>query len=350
MAAAGGEGDWDPDAPAKPGSGLFGLGAKPADAAVVVVPVPFEATVSYRAGTAKGPAAILRASGQVDLLDRQFGRAYEGGIAMLPVSREITRLSAEARRVAGPIVRRGGPEEGNADHERAVARVDEASADMNRWVADTSGAWLDRGKLVGVLGGDHSVPYGLISELARRHPGLGILHVDAHADLRDGFEGFRWSHASIMRRVAEDLPGIERIVQVGVRDYGASEQEWAEASRRRIRTVFDADLRAEMFSGLSWDDACKKVVRALPEVVHVSFDIDGLSPDLCPHTGTPVPGGLSWSEACHLLWVLARSRRRVVGFDLCEVAPGPRGDDWDAIVGARLLYKLVGCARHDSAR
>ena len=99
-----------------------------------------------------------------------------------------------------------------------------------------------------------------------------------------------------------------------------------------------------VLGGGHWDDCCRRIVGELPRTVHVSFDIDGLSPELCPNTGTPVPGGLSFAEARHLLRVLAESGRRVVGFDLVEVAPGPRGDDWDANVGARLLYKLIGCA------
>jgi agmatinase len=342
--------DFDPDAAAPPGSGLFGLGTAVEHAGVVVLPVPFEATTSYGSGTALGPAAIARASHQVDLLDREHGRVYETGIAMLPVSRRIRTLSDEAKRLARPIVRRGGPAPGNARHARAVARVDAAGEAVNAFVRREATRHLEAGRLVGVLGGDHSVPFALIELLAERHPGLGILHVDAHADLRPGYEGFAWSHASIMRNVVDRLPAVKRLVQVGVRDFGEAELACIESSGGRIRTHFDADCRRDLLSGGSWDATCRRIVKQLPRTVHVSFDVDGLSPELCPHTGTPVPGGLSWAEACHLLCVLAESGRRVVGFDLCEVSPGPRGDEWDASVGARLLYKLIGCAMRSGGR
>jgi agmatinase len=195
-----------------------------------------------------------------------------------------------------------------------------------------------------VLGGDHSVPFGLIAEVARRHPGVGVLHLDAHADLREAYEGFRWSHASIMFQVHREIPGVSRIVQVALRDFGTREMETIEGSGGRIEAHFESDLRTAMFRGTSWDELCRGMVARLPKEVHLSWDIDGLSPDLCPHTGTPVPGGLSFGEACHLLRVVAESGRRVVGLDLCEVSPGPPGDEWDANVGARLLYKMIGAA------
>jgi agmatinase len=179
---------------------------------------------------------------------------------------------------------------------------------------------------------------------------MGILHVDAHADLRRAYEGFRWSHASIFWNVLSECPGVEKLVQVGVRDFGHAEMRSIEDSGGRIETFFEADLRSSQARGESWDSACHRVVAPLPDEVYVSFDIDGLSADLCPHTGTPVPGGLSFGEACHLLRTLALSGKRVVGFDLCEVAPGPKGDEWDANVGARVLYKLIGWALRSQPR
>ena len=173
---------------------------------------------------------------------------------------------------------------------------------------------------------------------------MGILHVDAHCDLRKAYEGFRWSHASIFHNVMKECRGVAKLVQVGIRDFGHGELKAVERSRGRIEAFFEADVRSSLLSGETWDAACRRMIGGLPEDVHVSFDIDGLSPDLCPHTGTPVPGGLSFAEACHLLRVLAESGRRIVGFDLCEVTPGPPGDEWDANVGARMLYKLIGAS------
>ena len=334
---------FDPDAAAT-GDGLFGLETKPEHAAVVVIPVPFDVTTSYRPGTVKGPSHVLEASMQVDLEDLQFGPIWKRGLAMLPVPRPIASLSRTARAAAEPVIRAGGAVPGNRRHAAAVAKVNAASEQVSEHVSREARRILDRGAIPAVLGGDHASPFGLIAELAKRHPGLGILQIDAHADLRESFEGFAWSHASIFHNVMTRIPEVARLVQVGIRDVGKREIDFVEQSRGRVKTFYDQALRDRQFGGTTWNALCKEIVKSLPREVYISFDIDGLSPELCPHTGTPVPGGLSFAEMCHLLEVLATSGRTVVGFDLCEVAPGPRGGDWDGSVGARVLYKLTGCA------
>jgi agmatinase len=226
----------------------------------------------------------------------------------------------------------------------AARRVDVLSAELNDWLHHETTTWLEQGKLVGVVGGDHASPFGAIQAISERHPGMGVLHLDAHADLRDAYEGFTWSHASIMHNVVTRLARVARLVQVGIRDLGSAEHAMIQGSGGRIVTFFDAELAARRFTGETWTTQCARIVDHLPHEVYLSWDIDGLDPTLCPHTGTPVPGGLSFAMACHLLRVLVESGRRVVGFDLNEVAPGPDGDEWDGNVGARLLYKLIGWA------
>ncbi len=203
-------------------------------------------------------------------------------------------------------------------------------------------ALLDQGKMPVTLGGDHAVPFGAIRAYAERYPGLGILHLDAHADLRDAYEGFTWSHASIFHNVMTRLDGIARLVQVGVRDLGQAEQAMIDGSGGRILTFFDADIAARKESGTPFAVIADEIAAALPKDVYLSWDIDGLDPTLCPSTGTPVPGGLSWNEAIGLLRALLRAGKRIVGLDLCEVSPGDT--EWDANVGARLLYKMIGFA------
>ena len=184
-----------------------------------------------------------------------------------------------------------------------------------------------------------SVPFGPTRET---YPGLGILHLDAHADLRDSYEGFVWSHASIFHNVDTKIDGVARIVQVGVRDLSNAESAMIESSGGRIVTFFDSDLAARKEEGAAWAEMADEIVAALPSDVYLSWDIDGLDPTLCPSTGTPVPGGLSWNEAIGLLRAIRRSGKRIVGLDLCEVSPGET--EWDANVGARLLYKMIGFA------
>jgi agmatinase len=333
---------FDPDAAAT-GDGLFGLDTRPEDARVVVIPVPFDATTSYRPGTAAGPAHVLEASKQVDLQDVQFGPIWQAGIAMLPIPKDIAALGRKARAAAEPVIKAGGAVPGNKAHAKSIAAVNAASERVHGYVALESARILDRGAIPALLGGDHSSPFGLIAELSLRHPGMGILQIDAHADLRERFEGFEWSHASIFHNVMTRLPGVGRLVQVGIRDVGAREVQFVERSKGRVKTFYDQRLRDRQFAGATWTKVCNEIIAALPREVYVSFDIDGLTSEHCPHTGTPVPGGITFAETCHLLELLSKSGRRVIGFDLCEVAPGAPGDEWNGSVGARVLYKLLGC-------
>jgi agmatinase len=334
---------FDPNAPATEGS-IFGLPHSPAESRIVLIPVPWEATVSYGSGTAEGPAAILRASQQVDLFDRDTGKPYESGIAMLPISDTVHAWSNEAKALAAPIIAKGGAK-GDAHLQADVERVNDFGRRLNGWVANETRAWLECDKIIGIVGGDHSVPLGAISAMADKFPGLGILHIDAHSDLRTAYEGFTFSHASIMDNVIREIPAVAKLVQVGIRDYCEEEDEAIRNSAGRIRTFFETDVRRELLDGGSWRRICNRIVADLPETNYISFDIDGLDPTLCPSTGTPVPGGLSFAELVMLLKTLVESGRKVVGFDLVEVAPDPSGtSEWDGNVAARVLYKIIGFA------
>jgi len=332
---------FDPSAAAPPDSGVFGLPHTPDEAHVVLIPVPFEATTSYGGGTSEGPKAILEASRQVDLFDVETGRPYERGIAMLPESAEWREWNTRAKERAVPIIEAGGV--GSDRHLLSAANeVNQLCEKMNEAVHRTTKHWLDRGRRVGVVGGDHSVPFGSIQAHAERYPGLGVLHLDAHADLRHAYEGFTWSHASIMYNVVKRIPGVQTLVQVAIRDMSEDEHHLIQESNGRIRAFFDADLQRNRFDGMAWNRQVDAIVETLPQHVYLSFDIDGLDPVLCPHTGTPVPGGLSFPEANALIAGVVRSGRTIVGFDLTEVAPSPEGGEWDGNVGARLLYKMIG--------
>jgi agmatinase len=331
---------FDPDAAAGAGSGIYGLPSTPDDARVVVIPVPYEATTSYGGGTSDGPAAVFEASKQVDLFDRETGKPYEAGIAMLDIPKTIVDWNAKAKKIAAPVIENGGVVD--AATGKAAAEVNAISEKVNDWVYEQTRALLIAGKMPVVLGGDHSAPFGAILAYAETHPNLGILHLDAHADLRDAYEGFTWSHASIFHNVITKVGGVDRLVHVGVRDLSNAEAAMIDGSQGRIVTFFDSDLAARKEEGATWAEIADEIVAALPHDVYLSWDIDGLDPTLCPSTGTPVPGGLSWNEAIGLLRAIRRAGKRIVGLDLCEVSPG--ASEWDANVGARLLYKMIGFA------
>lgn len=339
--------DFDPNAASGADSGLFGLPHGPEDSAIHVLGVPFEATTSYRGGTAHGPEAVLAASRQIDLFDLRFGKPYESGIWMAPLEGRFHAWNAAARALTEPIIEKGGAEDSDAG---AVARINEIGDEINASVRAFFDERLSGGresKLPVLLGGDHSTPFGAIAACADRYPGLAVLQFDAHADLRPAFEGFRWSHASIMHNVLQEIGNVSRIVQVGIRDL--CEQEYEELrGPSPVTALFEADLDRARFDGRTRALA-RETLMGLPDDIYISFDIDALDPTLCPNTGTPVPGGLRWDELMVWLEELRQSGKRVVGLDLNEVSPGPDGDpegtSWDAIVGARLLYRLIGAAQ-----
>lgn len=306
---------------------------------LVLMSVPWDATVSYGAGTSEAPEAIIEASLQVEILDSHFEGAWTRGIATLPEVAFAKKFNEQARELAQRIIE--DAESGEtilSDDERnnILSEVNSASKLLNRAVYEQAKAELDSGKIVGLVGGDHSTPLGLIEALSERGE-FGVLHIDAHCDLRDAYEGFEFSHASIMRNALKNK-GVKKLVQVAVRDFSKEELEFAKSDKRVVQYT-DFSLSQRAFEGEFWEDMCNEIVMQLPKNVYVSFDIDGLQQQFCPSTGTPVPGGLSYSQAVHLLYLLSRSGKKIIGFDLTEVASGLMGE-WDANVGARILYKL----------
>ncbi|TAK77431.1 MAG: agmatinase [Gammaproteobacteria bacterium] len=315
--------DFDPNAAAAEDSGIFGLPFSPAEAKLVLVPVPWEATTSYGGGTSKGPEAILQASKQVDLFDIDLGNFFEAGIAMLDIPQHVLEWNTLAQEQHQPEA------------------VNAYSDKLNQHVYAETKRLLAQGKLVGLVGGDHSTPFGAIQAFLEKHPQMGILHIDAHADLRNAYEGFEYSHASIMHNVITKT-SLSKLVQVGIRDFCEEEFNFIHDHANRITTFFDAAMTEEKMHGKHWSAICDDIIQHLPQDVYVSFDIDGLDPRFCPHTGTPVPGGLDFSEVLYLFKKVVQSGRKIIGFDLNEVSPGNAADEWDANVGARILYKLCG--------
>ncbi|MSP57034.1 MAG: agmatinase family protein [Myxococcales bacterium] len=328
---------FNPDAPGNPEQ-IFGLPFTPENARVVLLPVPWQATTSFRRGTRDGPRAIREASLQVDLHDLEVGEAWREGYAMLLES-DLVRLWDEAAEGdALAVIAAGGDEAGDLVTVAALGRVNALSGQVNDYVHAEVSRLLDAGRLPGVVGGDHSVPFGAILAAAERYPGLGILHIDAHADLREAYEGFVWSHASILHNVLTRIEGIGAVAQVGLRDVGSAEAAFA-AADARVFWFTDPQIQRALAEGTPWLSLVREIVAVLPKKIWITLDIDGLEPALCPGTGTPVPGGLTWGQTCVLLAEVA-AHCTIVGFDLNEVGPG----EWDGNVGARLLYKLCGHA------
>ena len=331
---------FDPNAIGDANNNIYGLPFDCEDARIVIIPVPWEVTVSYSAGTANGPEAVYEASYQVDLYDPMVKDAWKLGIAMAEVNMELKDKGQALRKKAEKYIdmySQGTQPGKNAEMRRILTEINEACAAMNEWVKEESLNYLEKGKIVALLGGDHSTPLGLMQALAEKHKTFGILHIDAHADLREAYEGFEFSHASIMYNAIK-LPQVSHLVQVGIRDYCEDEVKLIR-SVNKITTFYDRDLKHQQYDGKSWKLICDDIIKTLPENIYLSFDIDGLDPKLCPNTGTPVPGGLEFEEVIYLIEKVVKAKKHIIGFDINEVAPGE--DEWDANVAARLLYRVI---------
>lgn len=334
--------EFDPNQPGLLDASVFGLPFSEEESEIILLPVPWEVTVSYGGGTARGPAAIRDASFQVDLLHEEFPELWKQGIYMLPVSERWNALSTEFKQRAKPIISALEKGELLSEEHRLYAEVEAINQACHNLKEEVRALALDlfaKGKRVALIGGDHSTPLGYYEALAACHRSFAILHLDAHMDLRKAYEHFIYSHASIMYNAAQ-IPGVARIVQVGVRDFCPEEHAFVRSKYEQISVFSDRLLKRSMFEGASWEEMCDTIISSLPNKVCISFDIDALQAWYCPNTGTPVPGGLSFEQATYLLSRLAESGKEVIGFDLVEVSPGT--DEWDGNVGARMLYHLCG--------
>ena len=334
--------NYDPNKVSNPEFNIFGLPTNEENSRLIIVPVPWEVTVSYGAGTARAPEAILKASLQVDLFDPDMPDAWKQGFYMRSSDKKILMKSDFLRKEAElyiDYISRGDEVSANQFMSKVLKEVNEGGEFLNNWVYEQTKALLEKDKLIGLLGGDHSSPLGFLKAIAEKHGEFGILQIDAHCDLRKAYEGFNYSHASIMYNVLKEIPEMQRLVQVGIRDFGSDEWEYVKNSNFRVITYFDKEIRNRQFEGQTWKYIADEIISKLPEKVFISFDIDGLDRKLCPFTGTPVPGGFELDQVFYLFAKLLESGKRIVGFDLNEVGIG--GDtDWDANVGARALYKL----------
>ncbi len=335
----------DPNGVAVKNDAFFSLDGKPQESDIIFLSIPWDVTTSYRPGTRSGPQAILEASRQLDLYAPHFENAWEMKLSTLPYPREWDQKSEELRKKTARYIgflEDGGTAAESKEMSAILVEANREAEKLYRWSHAETKSWLDRGKRVITVGGDHATARGPIQAYAEKFPGLSILHFDAHADLRVAYEGFENSHASIMDHVAQ-MPEISRLVQVGIRDVSPGEVERIASSgaASKIITYYDWDLQSKKFRGVPWHDVCQDIVKNLSDTVYISFDIDGLDPKLCPSTGTPVPGGLEFAEAAYLVHQVSAAGKKIVGADLVEVAPNPNGDPWDANVGARMLYQLT---------
>ena len=333
--------NFDPNSVGNPDNNIFGLPSNEEDAAVVILPVPWEVTVSYKAGTARAPEHMCRASTQIDLSDPDVKDGWKKGFYMRDIDKKVLMKSDYLRKEAELYINyisHGENVEDNKFMSRTLKEVNAGSLFLNNWVYEQTRDLLQKNKRVGLLGGDHSTPFGFFKAIAEKYGEFGIIQIDAHCDLRDAYENFKYSHASVMFNALAEIKELIKLVQIGVRDYSESECEVIDSSNGRVITYFDKQIKEKIFEGETWRQICDEIIGHLPAKVFISFDIDGLDPKLCPHTGTPVQGGFETEQVFYLFRKILQSGRQVIGFDLNEV--GISTNEWDENVGARVLFKL----------
>ncbi|WP_297093872.1 agmatinase family protein [uncultured Draconibacterium sp.] len=316
---------------------FIGLPFDEKTAEVVLFPVPWDVTVSYGEGTAEAPKKILEVSSQLNLFDLDVRDAWKRGIYFQPVSEAVMKIRNQLRPKAVRYIdflENGGVVAENAEMQQTLLEINEQCEAMNFFVYRETKKLLDAGKIVGLIGGDHSTPLGYLTALSEKYERFGVVQIDAHLDLRNAYKGFTYSHASVFYNAVQ-MPEIKKLAQVGIRDCCDEEVEFAE-NNDRIKMHFDEQLKEEQFNGASWDEQCNEIISELPGNVYISFDVDGLDPKLCPQTGTPVPGGVDYNQVVYLFKKILKSGRRIIGFDVCETGNA----EWDAKVAARIIYKL----------
>jgi len=260
---------------------------------VIIFPVPYEATTTYKTGTKEGPNAIINASKNMELYDEELSCSpFEVGIHTLQ------ELESDISHPSKTI-----------EHVTNVAMP-----------------YVKNDKFVILLGGEHSLSYGMVKAYKEKYPKLSVLQIDAHADLRESYQGSEWSHACAMRKVSELCP----VVHVGIRSISEEEAEYIKD--KKLKIFYAKDL-----SGTDW---IKDVVKSLSNDVYITIDLDGLDPSIMPAVGTPEPGGLNWYQILELLKTLC-GKKNVVGADFVELSPIPGFVAPDFLVG-KLVYKLIG--------
>lgn len=322
--------------------GIFGLDSTFETAEVGIIPVPWDATSSFKAGAHQSPQRIIDTSPQIDLYHPDFAEMASDGIYCFPIDQDIIKKNESCRRAAKKIIQAhelGEFDDKNPALHKALTTVNNGS----KWLHDTLYPQIEScikdNKLIGLIGGDHSCTYPLVSTLLDYIDSFSILQIDAHMDLRPNYQEFKHSHASIMHNCLQ-FKDIKRLVQVGTRDYCASEKQTQLNSGGRIKTFFDQDLKEDQFQGKTWDTQCKKIVNNCTDNVYISIDMDGLTPQYCPNTGTPVPGGLDFSQVTYLIKQLVKSKRTIVGFDIVETN-GP-DNSIDIISATHMCYQIAG--------
>jgi agmatinase len=326
---------------------LFGIVKHPNDATVVLIPVPLEIVGLEDSGTASAPERILQQSCHVSLFADKDLEATTLACAMLPIPYDIKMIGEQLHHQRERIIDSpyGMYRSSNAE---AIRIIDRQLSKINEYIKKKTLRFLNQGKIVGLVGGECSSALGCIEAMAEHYGSFGILHIGAQPNLHKHYDGFSYSYASVMYNACK-INEVEKIVQVGLRDYCQEDQRVMNEQGDRIVPFFDYNIKQALFEGKTWQSITDSIVAELPKQVYLRFDINGLDAKLCPNTSRPVPGGLEIEQVIYLLEAIVKAGKVVIGFDLCEIGHG-ESSDWDALVGGHLLRQLSILAAKSQGR
>lgn len=319
--------------------GVFGLSHDKSESSLILLSIPFELTTTFREGTLYAPHKIKDASSQIDLMNNLDSYAWQKGIYWDNSNEDFfINLSKAYRPRAKKIIDflENNNQLLNDELKNELDIINNVCEKASNEISKQVFQILQNNKIPGVIGGEHSITYGVMDAINNVYDDFCILQIDAHHDLRNAYLGFTYSHASVMYNILNKYNNVNKIVQIGVRDYCEAEKNLV-AENDKIFTFYNFDINKQLFNGKSFNDIAKQIVDLLTDNIYISFDIDGLQPYLCPETGTPVPGGLSYEQIEYLFYLISKTNKKIIGFDLCEVSGL---SEWDAIVGSRIMYLL----------
>jgi len=307
---------------------IFGTPVNYIKSKIVILPIPFDGTSSYRKYSQNAPYKILEASNQVDLFDIDFGNLYRRNVYMEKISPLIIKINNYILSIQKKFFT-------SFDSAEKINSIMSANNNfIYKWTLNA----LNADKIPILLGGEHSIIFGAIQACFNVYKSreLSILHFDAHSDMRLNYDGFNYSHASIINNIQNRISTPKRIIQVGIRDVSYSEYKQIQLSNE-IYSFLDKDIRKYKLLG-SFDVLSEDIIEKLGDLIYITIDIDGLDIPYCSNTGTPVPGGLNFDHIIHILSNIKKKKKRIIGADICETS----SSTLDSIVSMRLLYKLTG--------
>lgn len=338
--------EFDPNTITPDNGNYFGISLEPEASALVLLSAPWDATSSLYAGSSYAPDAIIEMSRFVDFYEPLAPNSWRKGIATIPIDYSIQdlshRLHPDTERLTKLHDEFGISVIDNLMYDRRLKRVNEGSVEINNMLFQQTQQWLDKGKIVGVIGGDQSISYSAIKAMGYKYEHFGVIRIGSKCDMHEAYQGFDFSHASTMYNVMRDVPQLEQLALVGVQEFSPIEWERA-SSNARVKLFTAQDIWTQQFEGRTWAEQVDDIIATMPENVYIALNISGLVCECSPRKGRISNGGLSLFQFVYLINRVVASGRRIVGFDLTDVTPGVENKR-DILVVARLLFKMCSVA------